>query len=68
MKISKTVNYEVLFHVKEYQETEGGMIVTTFQSNIDSLEKAIHFLELARASNKNDWIIEVEVKTLINGK
>lgn len=69
MKISKTTSYEITFSIVEYLETEGGMIRTVFKSDLSSIELAIHNLELACATNGNaDWVIVMDVKTIINSK
>ena len=62
MKITKKAIYEVSFTIEAFWDEEGGMGTDCFGPTVYTLEEAIHTLELAMASSKDDWVIVGKVK------
>ena len=72
MEIKKTTSYKVTFSVESFTQTEGGMDHNEFGKPVNTLEEAIHLLELAEATQpagdyQANWIITVDVQREIKG-
>lgn len=71
MKITKKATYKITFAVDYFEATEGGMDYYQYGKNVNTLEEAIHLLELAktdRMEGDRDWIITCNVEKAISGK
>ena len=69
MKITTSTTHTILFSVRAFWDEEGGMGTERFGAKCNSLEEAIHTLELARASGlRSDWVIVADVTTVVNKK
>lgn len=67
MRVAINVVHECTFSVQYFEATEGGMDTRIFGDPCNGLPQALHTLELARASaGKHDWVIVVEVTTIVN--
>lgn len=69
MKYKITNEYEITYSVEYFLNTEGGMDTEGWTDGLESLQEAVHSLEMAEASRPNfDWIITVQVKTKRTGQ
>ena len=71
MKISKSTSYDIKFKVEYFEPQEGGMDNEQFGDTVDTLEEALHLLDLAKAQQTHpkdlsEWIITCEVKRSFN--
>lgn len=64
MEITKTTTHNVVFSVEYFENSEGGMDWDDFGSDVETLEEAIHLLDLAKSTNREeDWVIVCRVET-----
>ena len=69
MQIKVTKSHKITFQVQYFLAEEGGMDNEAFGEPVESIEKAIALLELAKANDKiNPWIITAEVVTAVSGE
>ena len=66
MKITKKAAYYIAFTVEAFWPEEGGMGHETFGEIVDTIEEAVHLLEIARitgmADLKANWVIVGHVR------
>ena len=68
MEIIKKAAYKITFQVVAYWSEEGGMGDDYFGPVVNSIEEAIHQLELARSKNsKEDCLMVLLKRKNING-
>jgi len=75
MKLTKKATYIISFQVEAFWNEEGGMGSSTFGPTTNTLEDAIHQLELARSTDQVDkstygdtpWVIVCYVTTEVKG-
>ena len=62
MRITKKVTYDIKYRVMSFMNTEGGMDTDSYGDIVDTLEEALHLLEMARVSRNRDydWMIIIE--------
>lgn len=67
MKLTQTTEHEITFTVESFWSEEGGMGQNEYGKQVNTLEEAIHLLELARVarSTNTEWIIVGRVATKI---
>jgi hypothetical protein len=66
VKLSITTTHTITFDIKAFEQTEGGMNVEVFRSDIGTLDEALHALEVARSSSRDtEWLIVANVTTQV---
>ena len=73
MIVEKTTKHKAIFTVEMYWSEEDGMGTEQFGNEVDTIEEAIHLLEVANASQSQnetanfgyEWIIVCRVTIMI---